>query len=64
MELESSFRMEIDRIITGQPAKEALEGGLSVIHEESMDDDCFKSEKSIPSLLVSPNRVKASFDQA
>lgn len=29
-----------------------------------MDDDCFKSEKSIPSILSSPNRVKASFDQA
>ena len=55
--------MEIDRILSGQTTKETLEGGLSVINEESMDDGCFKSEKSLPSLLVSPNRVKASFDQ-
>lgn len=55
--------MEIDRILNGHSNKDT-ENGLSVINEEMMEDETLKSEKSLASVIATPNRVKQSIDSA
>lgn len=59
VELEATFKLEIDRLSTDRNNRDSFQGELTVIAEERDEEDMYRSEKS---LMHSASRVKSSME--